>query len=458
MVSIIFNVRRVPVLRRSLCLLLVLLLLPSACFADSEWAKAKVPKERKPEYIETVSWDELPEPNPGQHHYLLLCLDHYRSIPRPADIKPPRDDQGNRLDFYGNTDGIVILTLDTSAHRITITSIVRDAIISRPDGTEARQHPGRINYIYNDFGPEALCKLISEHLGVRIEKYILFNFSQIVDIVNLECLDGVSVHLTANEIDYLAGYAVPRHTVISEGGYFTATKSGDQELSLHYVTKRNVPLDFVLPLSVFTESGNSWVKSEVSFSGSSGSRITFRKRGECVVTLESGEAETAYYTYDHNRLAVMNGTDVWHNHTAAPGVYHLGGTAALYYMRARKVKNEGTDFMRTQRVRNVLSALADQCRAFSLEEANALANSIMEHDDGTNLNLQEIMDAASTAWSLRDCTIEEFRVPPTDDEVRPIDYAGMAALEINWPAVRAKYHEFLDHTTLTRDIDFIVQD
>ena len=32
-------------------------------------------------------------------------------------------------------------------------------------------------------------------------------------------------------------------------------------------------------------------------------------------------------------------------------------------------------------------ALADQCRAFSLEEANALANSIMEHDDGTNLNL-----------------------------------------------------------------------
>ena len=106
----------------------------------------------------------------------------------------------------------------------------------------------------------------------------------------------------------------------------------------------------------------------------------------------------------------------------------------------------------------MLSALADQCRSFSLDEANALANSILEHDDGTNLNLQDMLDAASMAWNLRDCTIEEFRVPPSDDEVRSITYAAMAALEINWPAVRAKYHEFLDHTTLTRDIDFIVED
>ena len=58
---------------------------------------------------------------------------------------------------------------------------------------------------------------------------------------------------------------------------------------------------------------------------------------------------------------------------------------------------------------------------------------------------------------LRDCTIEEFRVPGEND-VRSISYAGMSALEINWPSTRAKYHEFLNQTTLTRDIDFIVDD
>ena len=177
-----------------------------------------------------------------------------------------------------------------------------------------------------------------------------------------------------------------------------------------------------------------------------------------MITLSDGTEEKAYYSWDHNRLAVMNGTDVWHNPLAPEGVYHLGGTAALYYMRMRKSKTTDTDFLRTQRVRNVLSALADHCRTFSLEEANALANSILEHDDGTNMNLQDMMDAASMAWNLRDCTIEEFRVPPSDDEVRSINYAGMSALEINWPAVRVKFLEFMDHTTLTRDIDFIVDD
>ena len=447
-------------MRRTLCLLLVLFLLPSLALADSEWASAKVPRERTPEYIETVPYEEIVENNPGQHHYLLLCVDHYKSKPRPKDIDPPKNSQGQRLDFYGNTDGIVILTLDTTAHRITVTSIVRDAIIARPDGTETKQHPGRINYIYNDFGPEALCRLISEHLGIKIEKYILFNFNQIVDIVNLECLDGVYVYLESNEIDYLASYAVPRHTVISEDGYFAAkyADSKQTELKLHYVTKKNVPLDFTLPVSVFTESGTSKVKELITLSGSAGSQITFKKNSECVITLSDGTEEKAYYSWDHNRLAVMNGTDVWHNPLAPEGVYHLGGTAALYYMRMRKSKTTDTDFLRTQRVRNVLSALADHCRTFSLEEANALANSILEHDDGTNMNLQDMMDAASMAWNLRDCTIEEFRVPPSDDEVRSINYAGMSALEINWPAVRVKFLEFMDHTTLTRDIDFIVDD
>ena len=440
-------------MRRFICLVLALLI-PCIAVADSDWANARVPKKRSPEYIETIPWDEIGENNPGQYHYLLLCIDQWKTKPRPEGIAPPTDSEGNRRNFFGDTDGIVILTLDTVAHRIMITSIVRDGLIARPDSTEKRQIAGRINYVYNDYGPDALCKLISEHLGIKIEKYMLFNFSQIQDIIDLESLDGVYVYLKKNEISYLARYAVPRHSSIKADGYFTA--KGDP-LALHCVAKADLPLDFSIPSSVFTASDSGKVKEAVSFTGTNGSSIAFETSGNCVITLEDGSTEKGYYSYEHGRLAVMTGADLFLNPRAPEGIYHLKGHAALLYMRIRKSSKNDTDFIRTQRVRNVLSALADECRGFSLEEANALANSIMEHKDVTNMNLQDMLDAAGLAWNLRDCTIEEFRVPKEED-VRSIDYAEMSALEINWTSTRTKYHEFLDHTTLTRDFDFLVDD
>ena len=440
-------------LRRFLCFLLVLLI-PCAALADEDWANADLPKNRRPEFIETVPWDEIEPAGSGVHHYLLLCIDEWKSLPRPADATPPPLEEGRGPDRYGNTDGMVILTLDTSAHRIMLASIVRDAAILKPGSTDEKQYYGRINYIYNDFGPEALCRLISEHLGIKIEKYILFNFSQIQDIIDLPSLDGVDIELNKNEITYLARFAVPKRSVIKADGYFTA--AGDP-LELHYVTKSRVPLDFSVPASVFTDSQAGYVAESVTFSGSDGSGITFEKRGACTVTLPDGSSEEGFYSYEHGRLAVMTGDDVHLNEAAPAGLYHMKGHSALLYMRIRKSSRGDTDFMRTQRVRNVLSALADKCRTFTLDQANDLANSIMQHNDTTNMTLKEMTDAAAIAYSLRDCTIEEFRVPSQED-VRSITFGNMSALEINWTSTRAKYLSFLDHTTLVRDLDYVVSD
>ena len=440
-------------MRKLLCLLLALLI-PCAAAAETGWADPDLPKNRMPEYIETVAWDGITPPSLGQHHYLLLCIDEWNSRPRPADAVPPPLEEGRGRDLYGQTDGMVILTLDTAAHRITLASIVRDAAILKPGSTDKKQYYGRINYIYNDFGPEALCQLISEHLGIRIEKYILFNFSQIQDIIDLPSLDGVDIELNKNEISYLARFAVPKHSVIREDGYFTA--EGDP-LRLHFVSKTGLPLDFSIPASVFSGSKTGYVSEPVSFDGSSGSSVTFEKLGALKVTLPDGSAEKGYYIFEHGRLAVMTGDDLHLNETAPAGLYHMKGHSALLYMRMRKSSLGDTDFMRTQRVRNVLSALADKCRDFTLDQANDLANSIMQHNDTTNMSLKEMTDAASLAYSLRDCTIEEFRVPPQED-VRSITFGNMSALEINWPSVRGKYLDFLDHTTLVRDMDFVVND
>ena len=440
-------------MRRFLCIFLFLLI-PLTVLAEDDWANADLPKNRMPEFIETIPWDEIQPSNFGQHHYLLLCIDEWQSLPRPADATPPPLDEGRGPDKYGNTDGMVILTLDTAAHRITLASIVRDAAILKPGSTDNKQYYGRINYIYNDFGPEALCRLISEHLGIKIEKYIHFNFSQIQDIIDLPGLDGVDIELNRNEITYLARFAVPKHSVTRADGYYTV--KGDP-LELHYVSGALLPLDFSIPASGFAGAQTGYVTEAFSVDGPSGSSITFDTKGNCTVIMPDGSKEKGFYAYEHERLAVMMGDDVHLNESAPAGLYHMKGHSALLYMRIRKSSRTDTDFMRTQRVRNVLSALADKCRVFSLDQANDLANSIMQHNDATNMTLKEMTDAAAMAYSLRDCTIEEFRVPAQED-VRSITFGNMSALEINWTSTRSKYLEFLDHSTLVRDVDYIVED
>lgn len=133
-----------------------------------------------PKPIPTIDYDSIPEPREGLHHYLLLCSDQWT----------------NKL---VNTDGIVIVTLDTVTHRIMLTSIIRDALVERPDGVI-----GRINYIARNSGPEALCKVISQHLGIKIEKYILLNFQMIANIIDY--LGGVDITVNASEAAYLRRY------------------------------------------------------------------------------------------------------------------------------------------------------------------------------------------------------------------------------------------------------------
>ncbi len=307
-------------MKRMLCILLALVLALAAVPA-----LADMPKD-----IETIPFDELPEPLDGQHHYLLLCVDQWTGKPHNL----------------GNTDGIVLATLDTRAHRVMLTSFIRDALVKRPDGKI-----GRINYIAKNYGPEALCKVISEHIGVKIEKYILFDFSQISNIVDF--LGGVDIEITASESSYLQRYAIPKDST------------------------------------------------------------TPRLKGA--------------------------------------GTYHFNGHSAVIYMRIRKVGGGG-DFMRTQRVRTVLSTLADQCREITLEDARRLVDTVLDNATMTNVSTDEMVEAMNYAMSLRGCTIEELRLPP-DGAATPITYASMSVQEIDWDACRAAMEDYLQNSFLIMDED-----
>ena len=284
----------------------------------------------QPKPVEIIPYDELPENFDGQHHYLMLCVDQWNA----------------KVNNLGNTDGIVLVTLDTRAHRVMLTSLIRDALVQRPDGKI-----GRVNYIAKNYSPEDLCRVLSQHFGIKIEKYILFDFNQIARII--DHLGGVNIEVNSSEASYLKRYPLePRQT-----------------------------------------------------------------------------------------SPAMNNA----------GTYLFTGRAAVIYMRIRKAGGGG-DFMRTQRVRTVLSTLADQCREISYEQARDLVDSVMANTTLTNMNLDEMVQAMEYAYGLRGATVEELRIPQ-DGDATPINYASMAVQEIDWVHSREVMDDYLQNSFLVLDDD-----
>ena len=353
---------------------------PTPTMSLEQWASQSV-GENDPLHFEVVLYDQLPPVVEGQHHYLLLCIDQWERDARPDGIDVPKYDTGGRMDKYGNTDGIVILTLDTRAHRIMLTSIIRDALIRKTNLEEEGEKYGRINRVYNDYGPDVLCSIISQHLGIRIEKYILFTFKQVANIVDY--LGGVQIELTDAEIDALK-YTTLRGTVTDPNGH--DIQSGGYH-----------------PAGLYTFKTTEWAERENQ-----------RKSDDKVVK-------------------------------------RTGGCSAVLYMRIRKFGGGG-DFMRTQRARTVLSLLADKCRTMTWDDAKALANNILENNNMTNMNLDDMLQAAEQAYSLRECTMEELRIP-VDGAVRAINHANMMAQEVNWPVCRDAMYDYLQNSWLVMDDD-----
>ena len=167
-------------LKRWLILLLILCLLPLSALADDA---APTPRPIVP-----LTEEQIPETPEGVHYYLLLCSDS-----NVSSYKYP-----------SNTDGIMLVALDTRANRIMLISIVRDLLVLRPDG-----QPGRINGIGHRFSLEDTCRVISTHFGIRVDKYLLVNWTGVANII--DTLGGVEVTLTNGEAIRLKDKKIYRH-------------------------------------------------------------------------------------------------------------------------------------------------------------------------------------------------------------------------------------------------------
>jgi len=175
-------------MKRFFALMLLLLFITAA-------AQAAIPDPITP-----LAYDSLPEPAEGVHNYLMGCFDTW-------DFKSTN---------LGNTDGILLVTLDTVQQRLIFTSIMREFLVQRPDGKT-----GRITYITKNYGPDALCRVVSTHFGVKVDQYLLFNMDNVQTLI--DALGGVHITVTDSEARYLRNYAIPDDSTVpmmNKGGTY----------------------------------------------------------------------------------------------------------------------------------------------------------------------------------------------------------------------------------------------
>ena len=149
----------------------------------------------EPREIYPIPYEELPEPREGMHHYLMACIDNWE-----GDAKN-----------LGNTDGVILVSMDTVMDRLMLTTFTREMLIKRPDGGT-----GRFTYIAKNYGPEKLCETVSTHFGVKVDKYIIFSMDNVQKII--DTMGGVYITVTDAEADYLNRYRISRDSTTPSMG------------------------------------------------------------------------------------------------------------------------------------------------------------------------------------------------------------------------------------------------
>lgn len=160
-----------------------------------------------PKTIPLLYGDDVPRTPEGVYHYMLICTDNRDTAHR----------DGSNIKF---TDGLMLVTLDTRAKRVMLTSVTRDTLIQMPKGmyvtvdgkVSPDTHWGRINGVITTewevllkkrqkLPITALLDVLNAHLGLRIEKYVMIDFLSVENIIDQ--LGGVDITVTDGESIYL---------------------------------------------------------------------------------------------------------------------------------------------------------------------------------------------------------------------------------------------------------------
>lgn len=104
-------------------------------------------------------------------------------------------------DFAGQSDVIMILSVDNKHGKLKLTSVLRDTRVpiegETKDGGYISENT-KINAAYEEGGPELAIRTLNRNFGLNIQDYVTVNFANMAAIV--DAFGGVDVDLTSEEI------------------------------------------------------------------------------------------------------------------------------------------------------------------------------------------------------------------------------------------------------------------
>lgn len=156
-----------------------------------------------PEVIE----EPMPEPEP-EEEIDIESLEEAKPTPEPMPTPIP-DSEREIYNFVlfgldtrspknlssGNTDVMLIVTLDKEHGKLKITSLMRDMLVEN----DYTKHPfGKLNSVFAHGGAAGAVETIEKVTGIPIHGYAIMNFHTVAKTI--DALGGVSIKLSESEV------------------------------------------------------------------------------------------------------------------------------------------------------------------------------------------------------------------------------------------------------------------
>ena len=109
------------------------------------------------------------------------------------------DNRSNGSLSRGNSDVIMLATIDSKNKEIRLVSVYRDTYLDTGDGNFRK-----CNAAYASGGPEQAISMLNTNLDLAITDYVTVDFNAIIECVDL--LGGVEITITDDEANLMIGY------------------------------------------------------------------------------------------------------------------------------------------------------------------------------------------------------------------------------------------------------------
>lgn len=109
------------------------------------------------------------------------------------------DNRSNGNFSTGNSDVIIIVTIDNETHEVKMCSVYRDTYLDTGDGKFRK-----CNAAFAKGGPQAAISMLNKNLDLNITDYVTVDFNSVVECIDL--LGGIELTITDDEAHYMIGY------------------------------------------------------------------------------------------------------------------------------------------------------------------------------------------------------------------------------------------------------------